>query len=717
MAWQTPKLNWHPADPLTDTDMNRIEGNTDYLKTDLDNHKNSNNNVHGVSGNVVGTSDTQTLTNKTLGSGNKLGANLDASNYTIVNLKAPVNAADAARKADVDAVNNTLTNHTSAASGVHGITGNVVGTSDTQTILNKTLGSGNKLGADFNANSYKITNLAAPTSANDAARKTDVDAVNTSLSNHMSATSAHGVSGNIVGTSDAQTITNKTLGSGSKLGADLNANSHKITNLAAPVNANDAARKTDVDTASTNLTNALNTHAATASGVHGVSGNIVGTSDTQTLTNKTLGSGTVLAADLNANSNKIINLAAPTSANDAATKGYIDSNFVKLTDYEDADVLAKIKNVDGSGSGLDADMLDGYHASSFVKTSDYDDTDVLAKIKNVDGSGSGLDADLLDGYHSSDFILTTGGTITGNLTVEGLLKGILTGHPLKSYSYDDTVHKYWTKVGQFQSASYAHLAILVIGKHDFNYPHNLATIVHFSKHRDISYSASVVQFGNVGGLEIKATIDENGGLWVYNPVFWGSNIQFYVLRKYNVDVYTDASIFQEAKPTSWVADPRNSIRLARQPDGSYIVANTYKPHYNFPDNVQIERNTVWHAGNDGSGSGLDADLLDGKHASDFAKANLSDLPTYRTTASSVTVSTDYVFYVSTYSTPTFYMPTQSSSLKGKVWILKTTVIKGYITIKIGTKSYTNASNNAMIIWNDGIEYHWVAVQSKSDSLF
>jgi hypothetical protein len=30
---------------------------------------------------------------------------------------------------------------------------------------------------------------------------------------------------------------------------------------------------------------------------------------------------------------------------------------------------------------------------------------------------------------------------------------------------------------------------------------------------------------------------------------------------------------------------------------------------------------VWHAGNDGSGSGLDADLLDGKHASDFATAS------------------------------------------------------------------------------------------------
>jgi len=63
---------------------------------------------------------------------------------------------------------------------------------------------------------------------------------------------------------------------------------------------------------------------------------------------------------------------------------------------------------DGSGSGLDADLLDGQHASAFassshnhdstyVKLSDYEDSDVLAKIKNVDGSGSGLDADLVRG--------------------------------------------------------------------------------------------------------------------------------------------------------------------------------------------------------------------------------------------------------------------------------------------------------------------------------
>ena len=49
-----------------------------------------------------------------------------------------------------------------------------------------------------------------------------------------------------------------------------------------------------------------------------------------------------------------------------------------------------------------------------VNTSDYTANDVLTKIKTVDGSGSGLDADLLDGLNSSDFVQMTGAqTIAG----------------------------------------------------------------------------------------------------------------------------------------------------------------------------------------------------------------------------------------------------------------------------------------------------------------
>lgn len=39
--------------------------------------------------------------------------------------------------------------------------------------------------------------------------------------------------------------------------------------------------------------------------------------------------------------------------------------------YTAADVLSKLKTVDGSGSGLDADLLDGLHASSFSKINDF----------------------------------------------------------------------------------------------------------------------------------------------------------------------------------------------------------------------------------------------------------------------------------------------------------------------------------------------------------
>lgn len=50
--------------------------------------------------------------------------------------------------------------------------------------------------------------------------------------------------------------------------------------------------------------------------------------------------------------------------------GSVDGNsYLLKSSYTAADVLSKIKTVDGSDSGLDADLLDGYHASSFSLTS------------------------------------------------------------------------------------------------------------------------------------------------------------------------------------------------------------------------------------------------------------------------------------------------------------------------------------------------------------
>ena len=58
---------------------------------------------------------------------------------------------------------------------------------------------------------------------------------------------------------------------------------------------------------------------------------------------------------------------------------------------------------DGSGSGLDADTVDGFQASYFLPAGSYTAADVLTKVKTVDGSGSGLDADTVDGQQASAF--------------------------------------------------------------------------------------------------------------------------------------------------------------------------------------------------------------------------------------------------------------------------------------------------------------------------
>jgi len=59
-----------------------------------------------------------------------------------------------------------------------------------------------------------------------------------------------------------------------------------------------------------------------------------------------------------------------------------------------------------------------------------------------------------------------------------------------------------------------------------------------------------------------------------------------------------------------------SVTGARNRDlGSIDVNNA---NWELPSGVTINGSTAWHAGNDGSGSGLDADLLDGQQGSYYA---------------------------------------------------------------------------------------------------
>lgn len=84
----------------------------------------------------------------------------------------------------------------------------------------------------------------------------------------------------------------------------------------------------DLADAVQSLTDALNAHNASTTGVHGVVGDVVGTTDEQTLQNKVLESSG-LGTDFDANGNKITELGSPTSGTDAANKDYVDTQIAE----------------------------------------------------------------------------------------------------------------------------------------------------------------------------------------------------------------------------------------------------------------------------------------------------------------------------------------------------------------------------------------------------
>ena len=140
-------------------------------------------------------------------------------------------------------------------------------------------------------------------------------------------------------------------------------------------------------------------------------------SGSQTLTNKTLGSGTSLSSDLNANSQKITNLAAPTNSGDAANKAYVDAVSEGLHVHAAARVYVA-GNIDLSTALEAGDTIDGITlvAGDRVLVNGQS-TQSQNGIYVVQASGAAVratDFDTPTEVKSGDFIFVSAGTNYAN---------------------------------------------------------------------------------------------------------------------------------------------------------------------------------------------------------------------------------------------------------------------------------------------------------------
>lgn len=133
----------------------------------------------------------------------------------------------------------------------------------------------NAAGDAYDANSKKIENLAAPTAANDAARKSETDALDTRVTAAESSITT--LEGSDVGHAMVTNASNR-----------WDAESRLIKNVADGVDAQDAVSKNQLDTLAVSRGNA--------------------------------------STDFTAQSKRILNLATPINDTDAATKKYVDDN-------------------------------------------------------------------------------------------------------------------------------------------------------------------------------------------------------------------------------------------------------------------------------------------------------------------------------------------------------------------------------------------------------
>jgi len=308
----------------------------------------------------------------------------------------------------------------------------------------------------------------------------------------------------------------------------------------------------------------------------------------------------------------------------------------------------------GSGNGLDADKLDGQHASAFAAASHtHAGTDITSQVS---------DSDKLDGQHASAFAAASHTHTKSNITDLETITVTATASAVPKADASGKIDNAWLKTGSGNGLD----ADTVDGSH--------ASAFASASH---NHDATYVKIASANTITAVHTFNPGTA---GAPFILGANASGQLVTGLNADKVDgyDASSFATSSHTHTKSNITDLETITATPTASTVPKA----------NASGKLDNGWL--NTGSGNGLDADTVDGSHASAFATASHNHDATYVKIASANTITAVHTFNPASAGAPFTLGANASGQL---VTGLNADKVDGYDASSFATSSHTHTKSN------------------------